>query len=750
MNHIGIMKISPRLPAKPESTKLIQQTKNMLNYVQLFGKINIKYCQTPTGDIMLSKLQTLLKIKENKKNNTAEKAPHWSSLLIFYYISILWLEVVLRTSSGSYFGGQGLIYISLLSFSVAIFLFTITSVFSETVNKIIAFISLSIITLVFLIQIVYRVIFSTYLTVYVAVTGTKALGFTNIIASGIHRSIPPIVLSLMPILVMALLGKKRLFKHRLNGTSILISLIAIFVSNILCLYSLAFSGSNYGSAASLYFNTSNVNLSMNRLGLITTTRLDIQRQIFGFEEKRNIFDESDDETDSEDKQSSVSETDMLNQPFDDEQFIVKPASPKPNTPQYNVLDIDFGKLIDRSNDSDLTEMHEYFMNQQPTEKNAKTGIFEGNNLIFVTAESFAPYAISEEKTPTLYKMMNEGYNFTNFYNPLWMGSTLAGEYAICSGLLPKYGDGVMSFHTMENNNFYYALGNQMNRLGYLSYAFHANTFDYYGRDRTHPSMGYSYFGTGNGLELENPHIWPQSDLELIEASTDFYLGKDKPFHAYYMTVSGHCAYDFNGNMMAYKNMDAVSDMDLSEGSQAYIACNIELDRAMEELLKRLEEAGIAENTVIAITPDHYPYELPEEQINELLGYEVEEDYELYKSCFFIYKKGMTPEVIDKPCSTVDILPTLSNLFGTEFDSRLMSGRDIFSNADPIVFFMGHKWLTDKASFDPDSKEFLSLTDEKVDEEYQERISGIVSNRFNFAAKILDYDYYNLLFKNQKQ
>ena len=34
--------------------------------------------------------------------------------------------------------------------------------------------------------------------------------------------------------------------------------------------------------------------------------------------------------------------------------------------------------------------------------------------------------------------------------------------------------------------------------------------------------------------------------------------------------------------------------------------------------------------------------------------------------------------VNTPCSAIDILPTVSNLFGLEFDSRLMSGHDVFA------------------------------------------------------------------------
>lgn len=40
----------------------------------------------------------------------------------------------------------------------------------------------------------------------------------------------------------------------------------------------------------------------------------------------------------------------------------------------------------------------------------------------------------------------------------------------------------------------------------------------------------------------------------------------------------------------------------------------------------------------------------------------------------------------KYCYDVDILPTISNLLGLEYDSRLMVGQDILSDSEQLVCF----------------------------------------------------------------
>jgi phosphoglycerol transferase MdoB-like AlkP superfamily enzyme len=145
-------------------------------------------------------------------------------------------------------------------------------------------------------------------------------------------------------------------------------------------------------------------------------------------------------------------------------------------------------------------------------------------------------------------MANNGYVFTDFYNPVWGVSTSDGEYVANTGLIPKAG--VWSLAASGANDMRYTLGNQLRPLGYKTTAFHNHTYNYYKRDISHPNMGYDYYGVGKGLVMDN--TWPRSDLQMMEITVDRYI-QSQPFHTYYMTVSGHQFYTFIGNQMASKN-----------------------------------------------------------------------------------------------------------------------------------------------------------------------------------------------------
>ena len=118
---------------------------------------------------------------------------------------------------------------------------------------------------------------------------------------------------------------------------------------------------------------------------------------------------------------------------------------------------------------------------------------------------------------------------------------------------------------------------------------------------------------------------------------------------------------------------------------------------------------------------------------------------LAAAAFILYKKGMKPERVDSLCCTLDILPTLSNLFGLDFDSRLYMGRDVFSDAEPFVLLRDHSWITENAMYYAPLDELILLQgDELTPEEIEERNQD-VSNRFRASEWVLDQDYWRYLF-----
>lgn len=443
----------------------------------------------------------------------------------------------------------------------------------------------------------------------------------------------------------------------------------------------------------------------------------------------------------------------------EEELIAPPPVPVPeeNREEYNVLDIDFSSLISSETDEEIREMHEYFETAPATKKNEYSGMFKGKNLIFLSLEAFSYKALDPEYTPTLYKMANEGFRFTNFYAPLWGGSTATGEYANLTG----------NFYTLANcietsadTNQYFALGNLFARGGYNTYGFHNHTYTYYGRDRSHPNFGFPNFkAIGNGLTLLTD-TWPRSDYEMAKVTAGDYIG-NAPFLAYYMTVSGHANFTWSANQMAERHRyDINPELTYSENVKAYLATQIEVELMLRELLAQLEAAGQLENTVFAMTCDHLPYALTDLELSELYSLpeeEIRNNYELYRNAFILWSPTMEePVTVDKPCASYDILPTLANLFGVSYDSRLLAGKDILSEQENPVLIntLGSggswNWITENGTFDAMAGEFTKSDTCTLDGAALEEYIAVTQRRVDamrkYTLKILERDYYSYVFK----
>lgn len=661
----------------------------------------------------------------------------------FFLISFVYSECIVRAFTCVRFFDFGLVNIVVFSAAAAALTGFFTAFFNEKINLLITKIILILVFLVSATQIVYHQVFGKYLIVYsLTVGGTEQIMGDGLLTSTLKAvvgGLPAILLISFPLIFAFALAKysvdfsKKDVLYKILSPALCIGIYVIGICGIFLV----------PDFANAYTGVFDPNITVEKFGLLQTEIMDITYNLLGVEQKTQLEITEPETVPSSSSDISLNSDQTVNEP-------------KEYTPW--VMNIDFNSLIASESNTNIKTLHEYFNSQLPSYTNEYTGMFKDYNLIYITAEGFSPYAIDKDLTPTLYKMANSGFKLNNFYTPIWGVSTSDGEYVNCTSLIPK--SGVWSFYRSAENYMPFCLGNQFKKLGIENiFAYHNHTYTFYHRDKSHPNMGYTYLGYGNGLENSIKKQWPESDLELIEATTDMYLSSDKPFHAYYMTVSGHMEYGRKDNSMASKNWASVEHLVCSDLIKGYYACNIELDKALQELLNRLEEAGIADKTLIVMAPDHYPYGLEVNDsddkykyFNEILGHEIETNFELYKSAAIIYSPSMSePIIVDKYCSGLDLLPTVYNLLGIEFDSRLLMGRDIMSNSDQLVVFLNKSWISERGMYNAESEEFTAFSgcefaSKELEQEYVTNKIKQVNNKFKVSAMVLDNDYYSYVIK----
>ena len=419
----------------------------------------------------------------------------------------------------------------------------------------------------------------------------------------------------------------------------------------------------------------------------------------------------------------------------------------------NELPLDLDALEAKAENARVAEALRYLKDCEPSKKNDMTGFFAGKNLILVEANGFTKEMIDPERTPTLYRMATRGIAFTDYYAANYGSGTLAGEFAILSSVAPVGGSlSMKNSLDMEFVSFATRLRDQ----GYFTRAYcDDHSYDYYGRYNSYQHWGYEeLIGVGNGLEQGLTKSWPYSDREMINFTLPQFIDR-QPFSICYVAASGQGLYSWGGNAMSLKHREEVDALPCSETLKAYYAATLELELAMRDLVAGLTEAGIADDTVIVLAASTYPYALEqnddygnaEDYLAELYGYQPESVIQRDHSALLIWSgclEGKGLQVTGPSCN-LDIAPTLCNLFGLPFDSRLMLGRDVFSDRAPLVLWTNGSWKTDKGEYDAASKFAPPKEGQTPPTEYEQQTSSLVQQRLRYADALLETNLLKLLF-----
>lgn len=629
---------------------------------------------------------------------------------IYNFIFLLWFELVFQISIFNEFSVSSIINILLYTIFISCFITILTNAFTSKVNKVILYITYTVLPILYSVQLVFKNIFNNFFDLSVISLSDQALSFSKTVIALVFKNIFLILLLFIPLLLIIIFRKKISLEHDKKLKVIILEVILAILSLLDFYLYLNTQKGEYLSGYSLYYEIDQNSLSIQKLGVLNSYKLDLFRTIFGFKEKLSITSKVEEEV----KDVVVN--------YD-----------------YNTQDLDLEELKSKNE-----LLYEYILSNSGTKQNEYTGIFEGKNLIYIVAESFNEIAISKELTPTLYELTNSGFMFDNFYTPNYL-STIGGEFQALTGLHPSFD--LLSSWRKGNDYFPYGLSTVFEDLGYKTYAYHDHSGYFQDRYMYLKALGFDNFKACKmGLEEKiNCNIWPESDVEMIESTMSDYLESDDPFLAYYMTVSGHMAYNW-GNAMAKKHRKEVENLPYSDSVKAYVATQIELDQALELMIEKLKAADKLDDTVIVLLADHYPYSLSISQINEISSYERDLTFEVNHNKLIIYNPNIKNTSISKIASSPDVLPTVYNLFGINYDSRLFTGNDILSDTEGLAIFQDRSWISDKAIYDSSTNTYTSRTKDVVDRDYIDSVNNLVNIKLAVSREIINKNLYQYVLK----
>jgi len=644
------------------------------------------------------------------------------SLFLIYLFSFIYMEVLYKIFIYDNVFRLSIINMLLFLIPFSLIIYLISKLFNEKVNKIVYILIISVIALWFSAEYVVKSYFDFYISLSTFQVADQVGDFLGKAVIETVKRLPGIILFFLPLILGIIFRKNINFNKNSYKKSLVILVIFILCVGVYKL-GLNINKNDSYSTYELYYNVNDESLNMENFGVLNTFVIDVNRAIFGFEEEIIINSNLNQVIDNDDKNN-------------EEEIVYK----------YNNLDIDFDSLIANESNDTVKKIHEYMKNDTGTLQNEYTGMFKDKNLILFMAESYNEIAVNKDLTPTLYKLVNSGFVFENFYTPT-IYSTIGGEFQELTGLYAQ-STSILSKFRSGNISFPQGIGNKFKEINYSTYAYHNNAYSFQDRNKYLNSMGFDNFkACYNGLEkLINCKEWPQSDVAMIEATVNDYINEEN-FMVFYASVSGHASYTW-GNAQSKKHKDEymAAGLTYSEGPASYIAAQMELDKALELLIQKLDEKGILEDTVIALVGDHYPYELTIDEINEVSSYVKDAVVEVNHSNFVLWNSEMDTVKVTKVGSQLDVIPTIYNIFGIDYDSRLFIGKDILSTEGGLAMFGNRSWVTDKGTYFTASREFVPKNGVIVDENYVNTINQIVNNKITMSKLIIENNYYKKILK----
>lgn len=354
---------------------------------------------------------------------------------------------------------------------------------------------------------------------------------------------------------------------------------------------------------------------------------------------------------------------------------------------------------DTATDQRLAELDDYYASHpKEAADTPMTGAFAGKNLILIMMESVDDWLVTPEYMPNLYRLEQEGVYFQNYYAPIFLAAaTFNSEFTANTGMIaPEY---------QVRNSYYaehalpYSLANLFCDAGYRARSYHAANPNIYNRGQIHLNFGYESYNDYGDLGMDDYML----DSQLLRGYDQ--IVSDEPFFSFIITYSGHGPYtteqqnisephlDRARTVIDYSTVPYTTEAQKEEYTRA-VAQAMETDAFIGGLRERLEADGHAEDTVLMLFTDHYcKYFSDVELISAIKG---ETDRNMLSNVpFVIWTEGITPQVSEKYVSTMDIAPTIVDLFSLDADLRYYIGNDMFGPDGGVVYFRNYAWYDGK-------------------------------------------------------
>ena len=337
-------------------------------------------------------------------------------------------------------------------------------------------------------------------------------------------------------------------------------------------------------------------------------------------------------------------------------------------------------------------------------------------------------------------------------------------------------------NTLDPEDVTYGFTNSiLNYLGddYKTTYIHPNTYEYYTRGELMPQLGFDNMYFFEELYAdEKLYSWGDFsiDSETVERALPYIVPDDgSKFYSYFTTLSTHGPYNESSkNSKKLKERGYFDKIDYAiengiwsnplEGTDAedsfiyYKAMAMDLDAGIGMIIEKLKNNNLFDDTIIVLYGDHNAYY---DDISYLIYNSVGGQYYkpyIFKTPLIISNSKLTEAYkeknnisdedsahIEKFVSTYNIVPTLLDLLGFEFNSNLYLGTSAFMeenyHLDNIFFSLQGGNFNDKI-YTINGQDLVYTELEEYEDELKD--ARIASEKILKKLKYIDYIYnYNM-------
>jgi lipoteichoic acid synthase len=333
-----------------------------------------------------------------------------------------------------------------------------------------------------------------------------------------------------------------------------------------------------------------------------------------------------------------------------------------------------------SQHAELSQEVFYIIEEEP--EDSLFGIAEGRNLIVIQMEALQNFVINreyegQEITPNLNRLVRgEGtLYFDRYYMQIAAGNTSDAEFATNNSL---YGTEKSYTYELYKENTFRGLPVLLKERGYSTVAMHGYDGAFWSRRDMYPAQGFDLFIDAAGYEPSVIHGWGILDEEFYLQSVEYLKQQSQPFYSFMVSLSNHTPFVMDEKYCRLR---------LSEKHQGtrfgnYLNSTAYSDYAIGVFLEALKEAGLYENSVIAIYGDHFGLAQKDENNEELMS-------EFLGKPYRFDAMANVPLIIHIPGETInrtyniaggqmDFLPTMAYLMGFEELDTIYLGQNLLT------------------------------------------------------------------------